>query len=93
MRDILFSIITPVYNGKNYINDYLFSLKNQIYIKWEAIIIDDNSIDNSFEYLQDLTRDDNRFRIYNYQSKKNINSHYYARNYGLTKLRVHTYVS
>ena len=87
MRDILFSIITPVYNGKNYINDYLFSLKNQIYKKWEAIIIDDYSIDNSYEYLQDLTRDDNRFRIYKNQSKKNITSPYSARNYGLTKIK------
>ena len=61
MKNIFFSIITPVFNGKNYINDYLASLKNQSYKYWEAIIIDDNSDDDSYEFLKEAIKDDKRF--------------------------------
>ena len=85
MKDIFFSIITPVKNGKNFINDYLISLRNQIYINWEAIIVDDNSEDKTYEYLKELTKDDKRFRIYKNSFKKKLDSPYSARNFGLTK--------
>ena len=39
MKNVFFSIITPVFNGKNYINEYLASLKNQSFKYWEALIV------------------------------------------------------
>ena len=92
MKNVFFSIVTPVLNGKNYINDYLISLKNQSYKYWEAIIIDDNSEDDSYEFLKEATKDDKRFKIYQNEFMKNKPSPYAARNFGLTKIRG-TYIS
>ena len=85
MKDIFFSIITPVLNGEDFINDYIDSLRKQIYINWEAIIVDDNSEDETYANLKELTKNDKRFRIYKNNFRKNLNSPYAARNYGLTK--------
>ena len=87
MEKTFFSIITPVFNGKNFIDDYIISLKSQLYKNWEAIIIDDNSSDDSYKYLKYLTKDDRRFRVYKNKLKKQIQSPYSARNYGLKKIR------
>ena len=79
MKNVFFSIITPVFNGKNYINDYLASLKNQTYKYWEAIIIDDKSYDDSYAFLKEATKDDKRFKIYQNQFIKNKPTPYAAR--------------
>jgi len=42
----LVSIITPVYNGSEYLEDLILSVKNQDYPNIEHIIIDDGSRDN-----------------------------------------------
>ena len=56
-----FTIVTPVLNGAYYIEDYLASLLGQTFSNWEAIIVDDGSLDNSYEKLQIYTRNDERF--------------------------------
>ena len=67
-----FSIITPVKNGDKYIKRYLNSLKNQKFKDWEAIIVEDGSIDNSLQVLQCETFKDKRFKILiNSNLKKN----------------------
>ena len=83
MKNVFFSIITPVFNGKNYINEYLASLKNQSFKYWEAIIIDDKSDDNSYKFLKEATKDDKRFKIYiflqnfeEYRMKETIQTNY-----------------
>ena len=85
MKDIFFSIITPVLDGSHYVDNYFNSLKNQTYKKWEAIIVDDYSNDDSYSYLKYLTKNDKRFRIYKNRLKKNLASPYAARNYALSK--------
>lgn len=56
-----FSIITPIFNGACYIDDYLASLLGQTFVNWQAIIVDDGSSDDSYEKLQQFTRHDQRF--------------------------------
>ena len=48
---IYFSIITVVKNGEKYIYDCLNSLNNQNYRKYEHIIIDGGSTDNTLKII------------------------------------------
>lgn len=50
----LISIILPVFNGANYINKCLGSLRLQSYKNYEVIIIDNNSNDNSIDLIQNF---------------------------------------
>lgn len=53
----LISVIVPVYNVENYVNETLNSILNQTYKNLEILIVDDGSTDNSGkicdEYLKD----------------------------------------
>ena len=86
---MFFSIITPVYNGRVFIENYINCLKSQDYPDWEAIIVDDLSTDDSFHALTRLTSDDSRFILIknpNAESKM-FPSPYQARNFALDKAR------
>ena len=48
----LFSIITPIRNGLNYIDTYLESLLKQTCRNWEAILVDDYSNDGGIEAIK-----------------------------------------
>ncbi|OQS57845.1 glycosyl transferase family A, partial [Actinobacillus suis] len=43
----LISIIMPVYNAEEYIEEAIKSVLNQTYSNWELILVDDCSTDNS----------------------------------------------
>ena len=58
-----FSVITPVYNGSNFVCSYVRSLISQTFQDWEAIIVDDFSTDNTIQVLTSLINDDPRFKI------------------------------
>lgn len=47
MRDLTFSILTPVYNSAKYIRQNLLSVSSQNYPDWEHIIFDNLSADSS----------------------------------------------
>ena len=47
----LVSIIVPVYNAAAYIEETIDSVIGQTYTKWELILIDDCSTDNSYEII------------------------------------------
>lgn len=64
------SICIPVYNGAEFLEKALQSLQKQTYSKWEAIIIDDGSSDQSFEIAKRFHLQDPRFEIY--QNQKNL---------------------
>lgn len=54
------SVILPVYNSEEYINESITSILNQTYENFELIIIDDGSTDNSKEICKNLSKKDNR---------------------------------
>ena len=41
------SVLITVYNNEKYVEKCIQSLKKQTYKNWEAVIVDDGSIDNT----------------------------------------------
>lgn len=49
---MLVSIITPTYNSGNYLEECILSIKNQSYSKYEHIIVDGGSTDDTLEIIR-----------------------------------------
>lgn len=58
-----FSIVLPVFNVRNYLEECYESLCVQTFEHWEAIFVDDGSTDGSAEYLDGLQLSDRRIRV------------------------------
>ena len=75
------SIIIPVYNVEDYIEDTLASVLNQTYRDFEVILVDDGSVDRSIEYAERV------FQKYNFNKyiilKEKNSGQGIARNYGM----------
>ena len=50
----LISVIVPVYNTAQYIEECLLSIVAQDYKNLEIIVVDDGSTDNSLQIVQDI---------------------------------------
>ena len=59
----MISIIIPAYNTSDYIIETLYSIKNQDYIHFECIVVDDYSDDDTFLKTSSFCDSDSRFRI------------------------------
>ena len=64
----MISVVIPVYNASAFIRQCLDSLLRQTYKNWQAILIDDGSIDSSYSICQEYSKGDGRFQVI---SKKN----------------------
>jgi len=64
------SIIMPVYNTKNFLDETILSILNQTFKDFEFIIIDDFSTDWSYELLKEYEKRDNRIKVY--RNEKNM---------------------
>lgn len=62
MIEGLVSIITPTYNCEKYIRETIDSVIKQTYTNWEMIIVDDCSIDNTKEIVQEYIQKDERIK-------------------------------
>lgn len=60
------SIIIPVYNAEKYIDRCLKSIANQTLGKFEVIIVNDCSTDNSKNLINNFIKEDSRFRLINH---------------------------
>lgn len=74
------SIITPLYNGADYIEKAVRSVQRQSYMRWELIVVDDASSDQSPKIVERLLSDDPRIKLL--RLKKNCGAAV-ARNYGI----------
>ncbi|MCG9793651.1 glycosyltransferase family 2 protein [Flavobacterium algicola] len=76
---LLFTIIIPLYNKADYIENTIQSVLNQTYNNYEIIIINDGSNDESVAKVASIN--DNRILIY-HQKNQGVSV---ARNYGIEK--------
>ncbi|MBQ9833920.1 MAG: glycosyltransferase family 2 protein [Bacilli bacterium] len=78
------SVISPVYNGQKYIKNFIKSLKNQTFMDFELLLINDGSTDNTYEIAnQELKKSQLKYKIIN---KKN-GGQSSARNLGIEKAK------
>ncbi|MCZ2561030.1 glycosyltransferase family 2 protein [Bacteroides fragilis] len=64
----LVSIVVPIYNVEEYLEQCLQSIINQTYSNLEIILVDDGSVDNSLSIIKKYAKIDNRII---YVSKEN----------------------
>lgn len=57
------SVVMSVHNGEDYLNESINSIINQSFENFEFIIIDDGSIDNSFQILRQAENADKRIKV------------------------------
>lgn len=59
----LVSVVVPVYNVENYVEECIKSIQEQTYEKLEIILVDDGSLDKSGEICEKLSRQDERIKV------------------------------
>ena len=78
----LVSIITPTFNAEKYIRATLQSVENQSYQKWEMILVDDASTDQTVSIIEEFAQKNTRIKLF--QLAKNSGNGY-ARNVALER--------
>lgn len=76
----MISIIVPVFNAKLYIEECVESILIQTYEDFELLLIDNGSVDNSFELCQQLASRDTRIKAFREEVNQGVSM---ARNQGL----------
>mgnify|MGYP000851545993 CR=1 FL=1 len=65
----LISVIVPVYNVENYVEQCIKSIFNQTYKKFELIIVIDGSTDSSEKIIRNLVKNENNVKIISRENK------------------------
>lgn len=61
---MLISVVTPVYNGENFVQSAYDCLCRQSYQNWEWVVVDDGSTDSTAEHIKNLASGDQRIRFF-----------------------------
>ena len=64
----MISIIVPVYNVEEYLEECLESIQNQTYTNFEVILVNDGSADASKEICERYCKQDTRFHLLNQEN-------------------------
>ncbi|HGS4980824.1 TPA: glycosyltransferase family 2 protein [Vibrio parahaemolyticus] len=78
------SIIMPTYNSEQTVVESIQSVLSQTYKNWELIIVDDRSIDNTWQVIQTYAEKYDNIRVY--QNKENLGAGA-SRNFAIKKAR------
>lgn len=85
-RERTVSVIVPVYNAQKYIVETIESVRAQTYDRWELLLVEDKSSDETLrvigEYLERVR--DERIRLFALQENLGVAE---ARNYGVERAR------
>lgn len=65
----MISVIVPVYNVEEYLEECLDSIQKQTYIDIEVILVNDGSTDRSKEICERYCEKDSRFKLVNQENK------------------------
>lgn len=65
MQEPLVSVITPIYNGAEFLANCIEGVLAQSYHNFEYILVNNCSTDNSWEILIEFAKKDNRIQIHN----------------------------
>lgn len=68
-NNILVSVVLPVYNGEQYLEEAILSILNQTFNDFELIIINDGSTDTSLSIIEKYLKIDDRIVVINQQNK------------------------
>jgi len=79
-----FSIIIPAYNAEKYIERAINSVLNQTFQDFEIIVINDASVDNTAELVENLAKKNKKIKLINLKENKGQGA---ARNIGIKKAR------
>lgn len=67
-----FSILIANYNNGHFFEQCYQSIVSQEYQNWEAVILDDASLDDSIAVIKNITGSDERFKIYKNNENKGV---------------------
>lgn len=67
--DVLISVVMPAYNASAYIGEAIRSVLHQTWEKWELIIVDDGSTDNTLQIACACADKDGRIQVYQQDHK------------------------
>lgn len=77
------SIIIPVYNTAQFLNECVGSIVGQNFDDWELILVDDGSTDDSGDICDKFSSEDRRIKVFHIAN----NGVSYARNFGISQSR------
>jgi len=80
-EEILVSIITPIYNSEEYLQAFFKSIDNQQNKKFELILVNDGSIDDSDEICKKYMENHSNVKYF-YRENQGVSS---SRNFGISK--------
>ena len=64
----ILSVMTPVYNGEDFIERCYFMLHSQTFTDWEWVVVDDGSTDKTKEIIESI--DDSRIKLITYKQNQ-----------------------
>lgn len=85
MKELIVSIIVPLFNRASLIREMLNSVKAQTYPYWELIVIDDGSTDEGQDIIKAYLKTDNRIKLF--QRSRKPKGAPTCRNIGIEKSR------
>ena len=83
MKEVLISVIMPVFNAEKYLERAIQSILNQSFENIELIIIDDNSKDKSQDIIMSIKQNDSRVKYF-HNIEQGVSA---ARNLGIKKAK------
>lgn len=74
------SVILPAFNDEKVVDRCLQTIKSQTFKDFEVIVINDASTDDTFKVIQQCTKNDTRFQVFDFKQNRGVAE---ARNFGL----------
>lgn len=74
MMNLIFSIITPVYNRADCISRCMDSVCKQSFSNWEFLIVDDGSTDHTMDIIDSYVERDNRIKFIKFPVNRGTNA-------------------